>query len=720
MPLEINMLLKDRYRIEATIASGGMGAIYRAKDETLGILVAVKENFFTTEEFSLQFRREAIILAGLRHPNLPRVTDHFVVPGTGQYLVMDYIEGSDLRELINHQGSLPSDIIVQIGVTICDALEYLHTRVPAIVHRDIKPGNIKITPNGKIFLVDFGLAKFSRGEATAIGAQALTPGYAPPEQYGQGTEPRSDLYSLGATLYVALTGNIPADGLSRMMGEAALNPIRTLNPQAPSQLAGVIEKSMMVHLEQRFQTAGEFKKALISAAPNIKSKQNISAAPPTTIPLKPSTPRQNVIRQTSQVQQPAYIPIQAQDIPSQPAYAPPQVAPRLKSKSLIYIVTALIVAVILFGTGALLAAPRILNSLQKNTSSGATETQTISSQTPIAELPVALSPTVVIIPSPTQVEIIAASPTLPNTPVLTTETQPAPPTEAPTLAATSIGGGPGQIAFSANRDGTVQIWLSDLNGNTTQVTHLPDGACQPDWSPDGKRIVFTSPCTGPKDDYPGSSLYLINADGTGLVPLASLPGGDFDPAWSPDGTQIAFTTLRDNGVPHLYLYTLADNTVTCLSKIVNYERQPAWSPDGSLLAYQTSRQGQPQIWLMSRTGENAKEFSSLEGSFEWKPAWAPDASILVYSQGNPSQLVARQIGNAQAKEFPLSDKIRPAEGVDFSPDGWYIVFESKQDNNQDIYYMLKNGSGLTRLTDDPGNDFHPAWRPDQPSIKVGE
>ncbi len=114
---------------------------------------------------------------------------------------MDFIEGEDLKVHLDKTGVLKEDDIIIIGVAICDALNYLHTREPAIVHRDVKPGNIKITPGGQVFLVDFGLAKrVEGGQMTTIGAQALTPGFAPPEQYGGGTDATSDIYSLGATL----------------------------------------------------------------------------------------------------------------------------------------------------------------------------------------------------------------------------------------------------------------------------------------------------------------------------------------------------------------------------------------------------------------------------------------------------------------------------------------------------------------------------------------
>ncbi len=287
MTLEVGALLHNRYRVEATIAVGGMGAVYRALDETLGIQVAVKENFFSTEEYSRQFRREATILASLRHPNLPRVTDHFVIPAQGQYLVMDFIEGVDLREIIAQNGSLAEAEIIRIGAIISDALAYLHSRNPAIVHRDIKPGNLKITPAGNVFLVDFGLAKISRGEATATGAQALTPGYAPPEQYGQGTEPRSDIYALGATLYAALTGKIPEDGLSRAMGSAELTPVRKHNPQVTERLAKVIEHAMAIVPADRYATAMAFREGLLSA----EARSQVKAQPVSVPTLRSPFPR---------------------------------------------------------------------------------------------------------------------------------------------------------------------------------------------------------------------------------------------------------------------------------------------------------------------------------------------------------------------------------------------------------------------------------------------
>src|SRR5262245_9837533 len=186
MPLQAGALLNDRYRIVSVLGQGGMGAVYLATDESLGVPCAVKENLNLSPETERLFRREASLLAGLRHPCLPRVTNHFI-QGNEQYLVMDYIEGEDLRQRLAREGPLPERLVVGWAVQLCDALTYLHTRTPPVVHRDIKPANIKLTPSGEIALVDFGVAKPTTGETkTATATTAYTPGFTPPEQYGLG------------------------------------------------------------------------------------------------------------------------------------------------------------------------------------------------------------------------------------------------------------------------------------------------------------------------------------------------------------------------------------------------------------------------------------------------------------------------------------------------------------------------------------------------------
>ncbi len=267
MTLKQGELLLDRYRIIEVLGHGGMGSIFRAVDENLGVEVAVKENLFTIEDYARQFRREATILASLRHPNLPRVSDHFSVTDQGQYLIMDYIEGEDIQERLERQGPFEEEEVVFIGAAICDALAYMHSRDPAVLHRDIKPANVRISPRGEIYLVDFGLAKVIYGDqTTTTGARAMTMGFSPPEQYGAArTDARTDVYSLGATLYTALTGFAPEDSLAQTMDQEELTPVRERNPKISKRVSEAVEKALQVHPNDRFQMAAEFKNELLKA-----------------------------------------------------------------------------------------------------------------------------------------------------------------------------------------------------------------------------------------------------------------------------------------------------------------------------------------------------------------------------------------------------------------------------------------------------------------------
>ena len=159
MTLTIGQALNRRYRIDGLLGQGGFGAVYKAWDLSLERACAVKENFDTSDAARRQFNREATTLASLSHPNLPRVTDYFFIPGQGQYLVMDFIDGVDLGQLVRKEGPVPLERALNIIRQVADALEYLHSRKPPVLHRDIKPGNIKITSEGRAVLVDFGLVK---------------------------------------------------------------------------------------------------------------------------------------------------------------------------------------------------------------------------------------------------------------------------------------------------------------------------------------------------------------------------------------------------------------------------------------------------------------------------------------------------------------------------------------------------------------------------------
>ena len=260
MTLEIGALLNDRYRIEGVLGKGGFGAVYLATDERLEFPCAVKENLNISPESERQFRREATLLATLRHPNLPRVTHHFVLGGH-QYLVMDFVEGEDLNQRIEREGALSEKDVKRWTEQIGDALNYLHERDPPVIHRDIKPANIRITPSGDAILVDFGIAKATAvGQTTSRGARGVTPGFAPPEQYGLGrTDPRADIYALGATLHHLLTRRDP-----RLEAPFTfdMHRIEQLNPAVPQQLEDIVMRALAFDPAERFASANQMLEAL--------------------------------------------------------------------------------------------------------------------------------------------------------------------------------------------------------------------------------------------------------------------------------------------------------------------------------------------------------------------------------------------------------------------------------------------------------------------------
>jgi serine/threonine protein kinase len=685
MTLENGAILHKRYKIVECLAQGGMGSVYTAMDENLGMVVAVKENLFTTDEYSRQFRLEAVILANLRHPNLPRVSDHFTIADQGQYLVMDFIEGEDLRERMERVGTLNEDEAIVIGAAICDALSYLHSRTPPILHRDIKPGNIKIAPDGHIVLVDFGLAKVYQGnEATTVGARAMTPGYSPPEQYGTArTDPRTDIYSLGATLYAAISGVIPEDGLARAMDNVSLAPLRKRNPQTSRKLALTVERAMAVDPLDRYQTAEDFKRALLES--KAKTQQPIGSYFVT--PPPPPSASSDAITEGEQ-------PRPKKAMGNSPQEELPFVSPRrrqlMRESRFRRIVISALLAMLAVGFVAVgFLNPGLLGL-------GAQPSPTATKRLVVAVTP-SLVPDASFVFTPTPTDL--------------------PPTETPDFASTPFGAEAFQIAYASIRSGLAQIYITDLKGVETQLTTMPNGACQPAWSPDGSRLVFVSPCKVQEDVYRRASLYIINADGAGLQPLSTVPGGDFEPDWSPDGTHIAFTSLR-TGHMQVYSYDLSTGLTTRLIRTPQGQdaRQPDWSPDGTQIAFSLRRNGSAfQIWVMSNTGANERQLIRSGDQYsDMHPDWSPDGSLVLFHQTPADKFafpkLVMYILGANDDPVVLDVGALSVNNVDYSPDGFWLVYETAGEKGADIVYMTASGSDSIVLTGS-AEDFDPAWRP---------
>jgi eukaryotic-like serine/threonine-protein kinase len=289
-------LIHNRYLIVHLIGKGGMGAVYKAIDQRLGNMVALKQTLTASERMNTAFEREARLLASLRHPALPKVIDFFF-EGAGHFLVMEFFHGKNLEELLwdRRNTPFPLETVLEWADQLLDALDYLHGQIPPVIHRDIKLQNIKLTPENQIVLLDFGLAKGTSSSPshhahTTVSIFGYTPQYAPLEQIqGTGTDQRSDLYSLAATLYHLLTGSPPENALKRtsaIMNEQPdpLQLAHELNPVIPPAISAVLQQALSLQIGKRYEHGAAMRAALDSVHPAVSHvpapRTGVSLAPP--------------------------------------------------------------------------------------------------------------------------------------------------------------------------------------------------------------------------------------------------------------------------------------------------------------------------------------------------------------------------------------------------------------------------------------------------------
>jgi len=264
-------ILQERYEILAVQGVGGMGAVYRARDlrfSAVTKIVAVKEMSNVAPDPRLRrlgiqnFEREANILASLSHPSIPKIFDYFS-EGNRSYLILEFIEGQALDDLLEERRQpYGQEEVVDWALQVCDVLAYLHSQKPPVIFRDMKPGNLMLRHDGRIMVIDFGIAKvFEHGQrGTMIG----TEGYSPPEQYRGVAEPRGDLYALGATMHHLLTARDPRLEPPFTFHE---RPIRLFNPGVSPEVEAVIMKALAYDVQDRFASAVEMAQALGNALP---------------------------------------------------------------------------------------------------------------------------------------------------------------------------------------------------------------------------------------------------------------------------------------------------------------------------------------------------------------------------------------------------------------------------------------------------------------------
>jgi Tol biopolymer transport system component len=681
MTLNPGELIHDRYRIEGIIGKGGMGAVYRCEDTVLCVPVAIKENLNPLPQAVRQFKREALLLASLRHLNLPRVTNHFVI-GDLQYLIMDYIPGDDLKTILEREGAQPEEKVMAWAREISGALAYLHEQHPPVIHRDVKPANIKIMPDGRPVLVDFGIAKTAEtGGVTTTGARSLTPGFAPPEQYGSSpTEGRSDQYSLAATIYNLLTGTIPPDSLERALGQTNLKAARELNPAVSLTVDRTLWKAMSLSPSERFANIGDFLESLEGRLP-VAETSPVSREPLTLVHRVPEEPTQE--------QAPAL-------------EAPPPATRRAFPWALLGGMggmVCILAAIVVF----IWIVPRIRASLSAPA----------GSPTPTATATRAMqkTPRIASVASPEATATATDEPTLRPTR-----------TRTPTLAPTPLGGGR-LLAFVSNRSEDKRFQIYTLNLDTkaiVQLTSDPMDKGRIAWSPDGQEIYFEGKMKNGKWD-----IFRMNADGSQVRNLTNNEADDLYPVPSPHGELVAFISMRIEGYTHIYTMLPDGSNVTDISAKHNKkpfnmpsEWDPAWSPDGRFLYMRLSPTGPMRIyrWDTQLPDTDPVMVTVFDGKYwEGEPAVSPQGNLVAYTRhlddGTDICISDTDLKKRRICDNPVTNRIWNSDPA-WSPDGLWLAFTSRRSGDGEIYTMTVSGANQTNQTNlKTAEDRYPAWQP---------
>ncbi len=284
-------------------------------------------------------------------------------------------------------------------------------------------------------------------------------------------------------------------------------------------------------------------------------------------------------------------------------------------------------------------------------------------------------------------------------------------------------GGSAQISFASDRSGRPQIYLVDLANRTeVELTDASGGACQPAWSADGTRLAYTSPCNTNREEYSGSSVFVMEVDSAGnpgviTQLITTVGGGDYDPAWSRDGSRIAFTSWR-TGRPQIFTTNPDGSDLRNLNDDLAFNWAPTWSHDGATLAFLTGRGGAEEIWTIPAGGGEERRFSRSDGKDVARPDWSPDGSTIVFEKivGNIPRLIAAPVADGGVRELQVCQEgnlsLQPMGEPVWSPDGNWLAFETWPDGvNHEIAILRSNCTEYQLLTSADSLEFDAAWRP---------
>ncbi|HUU39017.1 MAG TPA: protein kinase [Candidatus Desulfaltia sp.] len=675
-----------RYQVIEELGKGGMGKVYKVFDKEISAKVALKvlKPEIVADQNTIQrFRNELKLARDISHKNICRMYD-LGKEGDLYYITMEYVPGEDLKNMIRMSRQLGVGTAIIIAGQICDGLAEAHRN--GTIHRDLKPSNIMIDREGNVRIMDFGIARSVEAKGlTGAGTIIGTPEYMSPEQIeDKDIDQRSDIYSLGIILYEMLTGRVPFEGDTafaigmKHKGEIPRDP-REINPQIPESLSRLVLKCLEKSSEQRYQTADEARSELE------KIEQGIPLAERVVAKRKSMTSKEITVKLNLR---------------------------KLFLPSGVLVALLLVAGYFLFRHGPEIFEVKI------------DRTQRITHD-PGLEIDPAISPDGKM------------------------------------------------IAYAAGHPGKMSLYVRQIAGGRpiALTDSLPDDSRWPRWSSDGTQIVFQSQgsiyivaafggipkkleepstrqkfgCAAWSPDGKQISYVDLNREAYASIWVRSLGGGEpttiaepYEPhslAWSPDGSKIAYASGNSR---FIFGDTIIGNLAPCSIWVVSTKAghpvrvtddkslnvSPAWMPDGRHLLYVSSEMGGRDVYLapLDSSGQPLGASQRLTTGLNAHTITLSSAGDkLAYSDFSHSANIwsirIPQDGPVSISEAqPVTTGNQAIEGIDVSPDGKWLAYDSNLSGNQDIYKIPVGGGEPEQLTDDPSDDFLPAWSPDGQEI----